>query len=835
MIILIRRLFWCALALLLLWAVFPSTCPIAFSQQIPVVNHNGTPMYSPDKPFEHITLEECDGPGCGAGGTFTPAGDLSGSGVSQTVIGLQGRAVSATSPTPGQAPTWNGTAYVPATPAIASMPSASTLITDYDFHDGSGTTVSDVSGHANNMTFTNGTPGGTTAPRWVTNPVSGVGVGVAMGTDSLGSYGLPTANGGTSCETVPVLQNAARTVMIQYFNPPAGTDGSQAGVVTYTNTFAIQDFLGSSNGSLGYDFAAYQWVMPYVTNNAGGTILWSQDNLVGFHTDMIVFPVSGSPVFYHDGQPLPAYSARAGSTTLAAVNWVLGCNNGVQAGGDDVTAPSLVFRLSFWSNALNSIQAQQAYGFTTNNLLTSKGFQPSVTPQQLAKNQYYALGDSQTSGEDGMGSGGLYPFAFCAVTSSCYGTSYSTLLSDFASRAWIEGDFGMPGAGVDSLPAQVSPGLAKLRGDSNALHVANVLIGTNGFGQPPCATIENLKQAGWDVWVQLLFSLSSTPATDQANRDPYDFRELQSSFQCGATGIIDTSADGFIGADGTNGTAPPGGVGIGGVHLSPSGYAYLMSINARVLNAYYQANPSVPTVYSASSVTMNGQDRYTTFSTASNAIAASLPDCIGMVAMPYYFTVAGANAVTLTPAVVSGQTETINAGSSYVLSANSVYKFFATTTATAATAPGGCQWLPVQAPGAGGVSGSGTANTLAMFTAAGVVGNTHVGIVGTQIQALDSYLYGAPAFIVNNYSTCGGQLGLTNPDSSGIGDNGTSMFLCAPGGGQAAHVTGNAVLFDFPVGGPATAPSGACSVVGWVFSQDGHGTFCNGSIWATKI
>jgi len=35
--------------------------------------------------------------------------------------------------------------------------------------------------------------------------------------------------------------------------------------------------------------------------------------------------------------------------------------------------------------------------------------------------------------------------------------------------------------------------------------------------------------------------------------------------------------------------------------------------------------------------------------------------------------------------------------------------------------------------------------------------------------------------------------------------------------------------------GPATAPVGACSVVGWVFSQDGHATFCNGTTWITKI
>jgi hypothetical protein len=36
--------------------------------------------------------------------------------------------------------------------------------------------------------------------------------------------------------------------------------------------------------------------------------------------------------------------------------------------------------------------------------------------------------------------------------------------------------------------------------------------------------------------------------------------------------------------------------------------------------------------------------------------------------------------------------------------------------------------------------------------------------------------------------------------------------------------------------GPATAPSGSCTTNGaWVFSQDGHATFCNSGTWATKI
>jgi hypothetical protein len=47
-----------------------------------------------------------------------------------------------------------------------------------------------------------------------------------------------------------------------------------------------------------------------------------------------------------------------------------------------------------------------------------------------------------------------------------------------------------------------------------------------------------------------------------------------------------------------------------------------------------------------------------------------------------------------------------------------------------------------------------------------------------------------------------------------------------------------AAVFDFGNGtaGPASAPSGSCPTSGaWVFSQDGHATFCASGTWTTKI
>jgi len=56
-----------------------------------------------------------------------------------------------------------------------------------------------------------------------------------------------------------------------------------------------------------------------------------------------------------------------------------------------------------------------------------------------------------------------------------------------------------------------------------------------------------------------------------------------------------------------------------------------------------------------------------------------------------------------------------------------------------------------------------------------------------------------------------------------------------------ADSTNDAVTFVGTVAsasymGPATAPTGACSIHGaWVFSQDGHATFCASGTWITKI
>ena len=54
------------------------------------------------------------------------------------------------------------------------------------------------------------------------------------------------------------------------------------------------------------------------------------------------------------------------------------------------------------------------------------------------------------------------------------------------------------------------------------------------------------------------------------------------------------------------------------------------------------------------------------------------------------------------------------------------------------------------------------------------------------------------------------------------------------GGTESATFAGSVTAPQYI--GPSTAPAGSCSTNGaWVFSQDGHATFCSAGIWVTKI
>lgn len=41
--------------------------------------------------------------------------------------------------------------------------------------------------------------------------------------------------------------------------------------------------------------------------------------------------------------------------------------------------------------------------------------------------------------------------------------------------------------------------------------------------------------------------------------------------------------------------------------------------------------------------------------------------------------------------------------------------------------------------------------------------------------------------------------------------------------------------FEGPRQGPDVAPTGPCTVVGWLLTGDGQETFCNGTVYSAKL
>lgn len=83
--------------------------------------------------------------------------------------------------------------------------------------------------------------------------------------------------------------------------------------------------------------------------------------------------------------------------------------------------------------------------------------------------------------------------------------------------------------------------------------------------------------------------------------------------------------------------------------------------------------------------------------------------------------------------------------------------------------------------------------------------------------------------------------GLTNVIAIGQGATAAASNTAVVGNANVTDVydgstSASAVHHSAGYMGPATAPSGSCSKSGeWVFSQDGHATFCSAGTWVTKI
>ncbi len=271
---------------------------------------------------------------CGSGSGFTAGGDLSGTATNQTVIGLQGRPVSALAPASGQFLEWSGAAWTPTTlSGIGTVTSVGLSLPSIFSVTGSPVTSSGVlsatlSSQNANYVFAGPGSGNPGAPAF--RPLVGADIpSINLATNGNGGVSgtLSIANGGTGQSTAAAAFNALApstaaggliygTGTNSYGNLPLGTSGQ---CLQSNGTTLVWGACGSGSGfTAGGDLSGTATIQTVTgiqghpvtsANPSTGQILqwngsaWAPANVSGFGTVTSVglalpsiFNVTGTPV-----------------------------------------------------------------------------------------------------------------------------------------------------------------------------------------------------------------------------------------------------------------------------------------------------------------------------------------------------------------------------------------------------------------------------------------------------------------------------------------------------------------------------------------------------------
>jgi trimeric autotransporter adhesin len=499
-----------------------------------------------------------------------------------------------------------GNPWVPATntcptPSASSGPAPiSGAIADFDFLQGSGTVLTDISGNGNNGTL--GT--GSALPTWTPS-----GLAFTVGEN----VSLPSA------------LNGAETFFFGFFiNPITNT-------AQLTNMFPM--LLGASNGSSGLNLLTAQ-VGPtgaFANPPAFATTIFANSLktvgvqlISGFHVLTYVLGTGSGSLdhIYIDGVQVTYIGQGSSAGLQTAGNFLLGSSNtGAFAGSGFL---GTMYRATMFSgNSLTLAQIQAIAGQIRSDV-AARGVPVTPPPVQQVTPTLYCVGDSITAGF-----GATTPFCSeLSLTNQTYNIVNDGIIS--ISMAAISG----------SEPNRVAPMCNTSQGPSTAI----VFAGTNDFADIVGATgttvmaslaseIQTLHGGGCRVLVGTMLSRT----TVDPKKDAYDALILTQAKTAGADGIVDFAANPILGADGANSGTPgtieacPGATTFfqaDCTHPTTAGQALLATAASNSLNYYNGSKLSNPNVVTATTYQMLSSDGAITAAPTANA-AYTMPDCTG--------------------------------------------------------------------------------------------------------------------------------------------------------------------------------------------------------------
>ena len=506
---------------------------------------------------------------------------------------------------------------IPSLPTSKIVAAAITGATaDYNFLQGSGTTLTDITGNGNNGTLGSGGA----APVWLANGLSF------------------TAN--TQSVILPASLNTAKTWLFSVYINGVSQNGG------YASNFGL--FLTSSLGPSGLNLLYYGNGPLYMSPQSfsGGSNLTNCTTPIsGFHVIGFALGVSGTSTdhFYIDGTECTNYSAQGASFGFqTSGNLFLG-GGGVGPFASAGFVGSM-YRVVAIPSALTASQIQVA----TQQLIgdaASRGVPITPLSRSQGKPTFFAVGDSITFG-----------FGVSSPWESNMSLNFQPNLNVL--------NYGISGKDLSQIASSDSNRVGPMCGGGNGPQVATVFAGTNDvavFGDTVANTvtymaleIQQLRAAGCRVFVGTMLSRNGF----DTQKDSYDTALLQQSKTMGADGFIDFASDPLLGADGasTNATWFQG----DDTHPTQTGQNRMGVIASNSLNYYFGSTAASPNTTTAATYQMLSGDGYLEANPSANGQVITLPDCMGPTGATYTVTNISAFTSSVKGGTFNGLAETIN-------------------------------------------------------------------------------------------------------------------------------------------------------------------------------
>jgi trimeric autotransporter adhesin len=515
---------------------------------------------------------------------------------------------------------------------------------DYNFLQGSGAALTDISGNGNDGTL--GTR--TLAPVWT-------------------STGL--AFTGQQQVVLPSTLNSSDTACFSAYINPIGS-GTQP-------TNALPLFVSASNGSSGLNllYQGFGFGVNAVSNAyalgilAGGSLTTLTQNTVsGYHVYCYVLGVSGTTTdrFFIDGTEVAYGQIGASAGRQTSGNLFLGSSNV----SPFTTSGFLgtMYRAVFLSAQATPTQIQQISSQLRADAV-ARGVLP--VPKPIAAATLHAIGDSITAG---------------AGLTDPPAQNWAANLSLTDQPSYTVENWGIDGITTTAVSGSEPNRVGLQCVTSSGPAVAIVFMGTNTFLYPGdlsttiytgqlvmneiASEVQTLRQAGCRVFVGTVLSRGGTDGVGgslDADKDALDAVILAQAKTVGADGVVDFAANPLLGADGAyanpNPTACSGGGAFqsDGVNPTVCGQLLLAAAASHSLNYYFGSRASSPTLVTASTHTIASGEGYITANPGANQ-TLTLPDCTGPSGETY--TVANIQSAFTVGVVTGSSSQLINGLSS---------------------------------------------------------------------------------------------------------------------------------------------------------------------------